>query len=129
MMRIHVFVGFNLVLGTLSTAVEESVGPQRQMFQNSHSNRLLAKRQLEPPPSLGESLEDVLGEVNKMENLFSANTPLPGMPSDHKRITAFKKDIGPAELPIPGAKHITLWYNGPEFPKQHVKLAFFDLCS
>lgn len=118
MNMLQTFVGLSLVLGAMSAAVGEAAGPQAQIFQRFHHNHILTKRQGGAPPAKN-GLEELLG----MENMFGPEMALPGLYGASSRITAFKSDIGPAELPIPGAKHLTLWYNGPVFPKQLVKLA------
>jgi hypothetical protein len=37
-----------------------------------------------------------------------------------EKVSAFNRSNGPSPLKIPGAKHLTLWYEGVTFPKQTV---------
>jgi hypothetical protein len=123
---LQIFVGLNIVIGTLSVAVADSAGLRAQDLQTLDNNHIIAKRQGEVPSPGPDHINPSLESAGK-RNLFGTDRPIPSEVAHIKDITAFKIDIGPAELPIPKAKHMTLWYNGPEFPKISVRLMYLFL--
>jgi hypothetical protein len=50
----------------------------------------------------------------------SGNPMIEGMFQGLENTSAFNKSISSSDLKIPGAKHLTLWYQGPTFPEQKV---------
>lgn len=101
---LQILVGFNLVSGTLGAITVNS------------------------PASPGNHLQrpNVIGD----QSPFGKDKPLPGSwgGSHVLSITAFRNETGPAELPIPGAKHMSIWYNGPQFPKKLELVMLILLC-
>jgi hypothetical protein len=47
---------------------------------------------------------------------------IPGDLKNLEKITSFKREVVASDINIPGAKRMTLWYKGPEFPKQLVRI-------
>jgi hypothetical protein len=115
MILITLFVFQSLAIPSLGAVLRSSAENVEAVSRSQPARHDVHRRQ--DPLSLG----DLVGKLGPFPSF--ADLPfLPGALGGAPIIKSIKREDGPSDTKIPGAKRMTLWYEGPKFGKQYVRV-------